>query len=163
MGSMYYTISPGALITSNATPNTANDCFFVKAGATRAVALKWIQMIGRSGGLTALSSIAARLVKWFTTASSAGTALTPYPNDFGMQASKATAAYSATTLTSGTGGPSNIAAVGCSATGPGQMVAPQATNDDSWLLEGGATMSLDLENISATASLPFEVTAGVME
>src|SRR5437867_548965 len=101
-----YGVVPGAIQTTNATPSTENDCFFVAAGAAgRSSMLQALYVVGRGAGLTAISGISFRLKKWFTTASAGGTAITPAPRDGTVQASKATAGYAAATVTSGTGGP----------------------------------------------------------
>jgi len=163
---MYYTEVPGAIQTTNATPNTANDAYFIKPGSTRAVWLCWAQVQGRAAGLTALSGISFRLEKWTSTASSAGTSITPSPNDVGFQAAKHTAAYSASTLTSGTGGPTLLGSFGCSVSGPGGWGNPQASTgnlDQAYALEGAATQSIDIFNVSATASLNFECSTGTAE
>lgn len=157
---LFYTIVPGAIQTTNATPNTANDCFFVKPG-TRTVWVRSLYPVGRAAGLTAVSGITYRLEKWTTTASSAGTAVTPAPNDVGYQASKCSAAYSATTVTSGTGGPTLLASIGSGVSSPGNWVAPSM--DEAYAIEGSATQSIDVFNASGTASLNFEMSMGVAE
>lgn len=157
-----YGVVPGALQTSNATPNTENDCFFVAAGASgRASSLQQLSIHGKGAGLTAISGITFRLKKWFTTASSGGTGITPSPRDGTVQASKATAGYAVATVTSGTGGPTLILSIGCGAAGPGGWVAP---NPDSMpLVEAGSADSLDIFNASGTASLNFELSAEIVE
>lgn len=158
---MVYGVVPGALQTTNATPNTANDCLFVKPGTGRSVALISLLVQGRAAALTAISGIAFRIQKWTSTSSSAGTAITPSPRDTGMQAAKATAAYATATVTSGTGGPSLQQAFGCGAAGPGGWVAPNP--DAAIVLESGANQSIDLVNASGTASLNFEASAEIAE
>jgi hypothetical protein len=156
-----YGVVPGANQTSNATPNTANDCFFVAAGTGRATSLQAVYVVGKGAGLTAISGIAFRVEKWTTTASSAGTAITPAARDPGAQAAKATAAFAAATVTSGTGGPTLMCAFGCGAAGPGGWVAP---NPDAMpLVESGSADSLDVFNASGTASLNFELSAEIVE
>lgn len=158
---MVYGVDGGLTTTSNATPNTENDFFFVKPGATRNVGLQAVYIHGKGAALTAISGITIRVKKWTTTASSAGTAITPAPKDPGMQAAKATAASSATTLTSGTGGPTLHLTIGCGAAGPGGWVAP---NPDSVLVaEAAATHSFDLFNSSGTASLALSASAEIVE
>lgn len=162
MGVMVYGCTLGANITTNATPATTNDFFFIKPGAAgRAVTLVKVDLIGKGAALTSISGIAIRVEKWFTTASSGGTGITPSPKDPGMQASKATAGASATTVTSGTGGPTLMGSFGCGAAGPGGWVA--RNQDDGYLLEAGANQSLDLFNVSGTASLNFEAAADIQE
>jgi hypothetical protein len=157
---MVYSTVPGATQTSNATPGTANDCFFISPG-TRNAALFAINVQGRGAGLTAISGLSFRVENWTSTASSAGTAITPRPADPGMQAAKAAAGYAAATVTSGTGGPNLLLSIGCGAAGPGGWVAPNP--DAMFVLEGAATKSLDIFNASGTASLNFELSAQFQE
>lgn len=159
---LFYTDVPGATITSNATPGTANDCFFIKSGSARTVWLNAIYLQGRGASLTSIYGITVRLEKWTTTAASGGSAITPSPNDPGYQAAKHTAGFGAT-VTSGTGGPTLMLAIGCGATSPFPWVNPQGPSDQSYALEAGATQSLDLFNVCGVASVPFEVSTGTVE
>ena len=156
-----YGVVPGAIQTTNATPLTANDCFFVKSGATRNVNLQAIYLVGRGAGLTAISGISFRIEKWFTTAAAGGTGITPAPRDVGAQAAKSTAAFAVGALTSGTGGPTLLLSVGCGAAGPGGWIAPN--QDSQPVLEAAANQSLDGFCASGTASLSFEMSAEVTE
>ena len=163
---LYFTDVPGATQTTNGTPNTANDALFIAAGSGRTVWVTWAQVQGRGAGLTAVSGISFRLEKWTTTASSAGTAVTPSPDDKGYQAAKHTAGYSATTVTSGTGGPTLLGSFGCGSTSPGGWGSPQAASgnlDQAYSLESAATQSIDMFNVSGTASLVFEASVGTAE
>src|SRR5438132_3787661 len=160
-GSMGYNIVPGAIQTTSATPLTANDCFFLKSGATRNVGLQAIWMTGRGAGLNVASGVTLRLEKWTTTASSGGTGVTPAPSDPGFQAAKHTAGYSAATVTSGTGGPTFLLSIGSGATGPTAYVAP--TPGLMHILEGAATQSIDGFCVSGTASLSFEISVQSLE
>lgn len=156
-----YGVVTGAIQTTNATPLTANDCAFFKPGATRNLSLQALYLQGRGAGLTAISGISIRVEKWFTTSSSVGTAVTPAPRDIGMQAAKGTAAFAVATVTSGTGGPTLMLAIGCGAAGPGGWVAP---NPDSLMtVEAAANQSLDLFCASGTASMSFEQSAEIVE
>jgi hypothetical protein len=135
-------------LTTNGTPNTETDAFFLKAGVRNA-ALQSVQLIGKGAGLTAISGIVMRIVK-FGTASTAGTGITPTPKDPGMQAAKAT---SASRPTAGSTRVNRII-TGCGAAGHGGWVAP---NPDSMeLLEGGGALSIDGMDASGTASLTYE-------
>lgn len=158
---MIYSVVPGAIQTTNATPLTENDCFFVKPGATRNVGLLALYLHGRAAALTAISGITIRIKKWTTTSASVGTAVTPAPADPGMQAAKATAAYSVGALTSGTGGPTFMLSIGCGAAGPGGWVAENP--DAVKILEAAATQSLDAFCASGTANMNFELTAKIVE
>ena len=161
MGVYVYSIVSGALTTTNAVANTANDYAFVKPGAAgRAVKVVKVDLIGRGGLLTSLSGIGIRVERW-TTTSSSGSAVTPSPKDPGSQAAKATAGLSATTVTSGTGGPSLQGTFGCGASGPGGWVA--RNQDDGYVIEAGANNSVDLFNISAATALTFETAIDIEE
>lgn len=156
MPMVYFAGPAGLEVTTNAATNTANDFYFLTPGATRTVWLTAAQAVGKAGGATSLSSIAIRGEKWTSTASSGGTGITPRPEDPGYQASKCSAGSSATTVTSGTGGPVFLFGFGFGLSGPGgwnylgDLSAAPA-------LEGAATQSVDMFNISNTASLKFEL------
>lgn len=158
---MVYSVVPGALQTSNATPNTENDCFYIAAGTGRTVGLLALYVHGKGAALTAISGITFRIKKWSTTASSAGVGITPTPKDVGMQASKHTAGYAVATVTSGTGGPTLLGSIGCGAAGPGGWVAPNP--DAVPVIESGSADSIDVFNTSGTASLNFEMSAETVE
>jgi len=156
-----YTIAPAALQTSNATPNTENDCLFIKPGSARTIALFRLLVHGKGAALTAISGITFRVRRWFTTASSSGTSITPTPSDYTVQAAKCTAAYATATVTSGTGADTTALVVGCGAAGPGGWVAE---NPDAMIqLEAAVNRSIDVFNASGTASLNFEQSLGVQE
>jgi len=149
-------VATEADVRTNATPATENETFFIKAGV-RNVALQAMYVLGKGAGLTAISGIVHRIIKWGT-ASTAGTTITPAPRDPGMQAAKHTAASAPTAGTSRTNsGP----VFGCGAAGPGGWVAP---NPDSVIvLEGSSAASIDGLNASGTASLKFEWSAESVE
>lgn len=153
---MVYTTATKAVadtFSTSATPGTEVDAVFVKPG-TRNIGLTLLQVLGRGAGLTALSGIAFRLKRWTTTASTAGTAVTPTPKDPGFQAAKASAGAASAGVTSGTGGPVIAAVCGCGAAGPGGWAARDA--DSAIEVEGSATQSADLFVASGTASLAYE-------
>ena len=142
-------------LTTSGTPATETDTFFVKAGV-RNCALQSMYVIGKGAGLTALSGISFRIIK-FTTASTAGTTMTPTPKDPGSQAAKATSASRPTAGSTRV----NRLVFGCGAAGPGGW---QAMNVDSVeLLEGGGALSIDSMDISGTASMVFEFSAEIVE
>lgn len=154
---MVYTLALAteANIATNATPNTETEVFFVKPGVRNA-ALQACYVIGKGAGLTAISGIVFRLIRWGT-AATGGTGITPTPKDPGMQAAKQTAASAPTAGTTRL----NKVLFGCGAAGPGGWVAP---NPDSMeMLEGGGAQSLDLLSASGTASLNFEFSAETQE
>lgn len=141
---------------TNAVANTETETFFVKSGAGRSVYLQALYVMGKGAGLTALSGIIFRIIKW-ATASTAGTSTTPNPKDPGMQAAKATAATRPTSGTTRT----NRVMIGCGAAGPGQWVAP---NQDSMIVsEAGNAASISVIDASGTASLNFEFSAEIQE
>lgn len=158
---MIYGVVPGAVQTTNGTPNTENDCLFVRPGATRNSFLQSVLAIGRAAAQTSISGLVFRIKKWTTTASSGGTAITPSPRDTGMQAAKATAGYGATTVTSGTGGPSLQQAFGCGKAGPGGWTAENA--DSVIVLEANDNKSIDVFSASGEASQNFELSATIGE
>lgn len=157
MPAVYGISSLGTNLTTSGTPNTNVESFFVKPGAARAVFLQSIMLQGKGAGLTAISGIIERIKKW-TTASTAGTAITPQPVDPKFAASSATAAYRPT---AGSGGGTVVAAFGCGAAGPGGWVAP---NQDSMIgLNAGDAGSISGDDASGTASLNFEFSGQIVE
>jgi hypothetical protein len=158
---LYYTDVPGATQTTNATPNTPNDCFYIVSGATRTVWINAIYPTGRGANLTSISGISYRLEEFTSTPSSGGTAITPTPNDPGYQAAKHTAGFSAAAVTSGTGGPLLKLSIGSGTTSPGNWMSQSL--DQGYSLQAAATQSLDIFNVSGAASLPFELSVGTAE
>lgn len=142
-----YGIDPGVALTSSGTPNTEVEDLFVKAGTGRSVGIQQILPHGKGAGLSTISGLTMRLKKW-TTASTAGTAITPQPADPGAQASKHTSAYSPTV---GTGGGLYHLEIGCGAGSPGGWAAPN--QDSAKILESGYAGSFDLVSAAGTASL----------
>lgn len=141
--------------TTNGSASTENETFFLKPGVRNAF-LQAMYVIGMAAAKTTISGITHRLIRW-TTASTAGTGITPQPKDPGMQAAKATAASGPTAGTTR----QNHVIFGCGAAGPGGWVAP---NPDSGLLgEGGAATSFDGCNISGDTSLAFGWSAEFQE
>lgn len=164
---LFYTAVPGAIQTTNAAPLTANDCMFFAPGATRAFWLNALYPTGRGSLLTSISGISYRLEKWFTTASSGGTAFTKgnggnlSQKDPGYQNPKLTGGFAVGAVTSGTGGPSLMLSIGSGTTSPGNWIAP--TLDQAYSLEAAATQSLDIFNASGAPSLNFELSADLVE
>lgn len=151
--------------TTSATPNTEIDAAFLKPGASRVTNLIALYLQGKGAALTALSGIIARLKQWTSTASSAGTAITPAAKDNRAPAAVTTAAAGTSggtaAVTSGTGGPAIVGAHGCGASGPGGWVAPNP--DAAISLDGNANKSTDLFTASGTASLNLEFSFDVQE
>lgn len=140
---------------TSGTPNTEVDTIYFKAGA-RSAALQAMYVIGKGAGLTAISGISFRLVK-FATASTVGTAAAITAKDPGMQAATHTAFTGGTVGTTRT----NFVIFGCGAAGPGGWVAPNP--DSLHVLQGSATNSMDVLNVSGTASLNYEFSCEVAE
>lgn len=153
--------------TTSGTANTEIDVAFVKPGATRAVNLIAMRVTGKGAGLTTLSGIAYRLKVFPTTASSAGTAITPGPvNQVGTPiAAVATAAAGAgggtNAVTSGTGTAIFVGGCGSGASGPSGWAPMNA--DGAVTLDGGANRSVDLFSSSGTLSLNFEFQLDIQE
>lgn len=166
-----YAVDSGATITTSATPNTENDCLFVKPG-TRNISVQALYIHGKGAALTAISGITFRLKKWVTTAAATGTgtalstgaAGTIQQRDPGAQTAKMSGAFSnaaASGITAGTGGPNPLLTIGCGAAGPGGWVAPNS--DSAHVLEGSANQSIDVFNSSGTASLLCAASLEVVE
>ena len=149
--------TPGNTAT-NGTANTESPTFSIKAGAAN-VALQSMYVVGKGAGLTAISGIVHRLAH-FSTASTAGTGVTPAPKDSRLQGvltAKATVISGQTTSAVRT----NKVAFGCGAAGPGGWVAPNPDSLESLIASG--TDSLDAMNASGTVSLNFEWSGEICE
>lgn len=144
--------------TTSGSANTEIDAAFIKPGASRPSSILSLRVQGKAAALTALSGIAFRLKQWTTTASSAGTSITPAPVDNRAPVAVSTAAAGTGggtgAVTSGTGGPSIVGGCGCGASGPGGWVA--VNPDAAIVLDGGVNKSTDLFSSSGTASLNYE-------
>lgn len=151
-----YSVDAAAELTTNVTPATVTETLFIKAGA-RDVALQDLSVIGKGAGLTSISGIAFRVKKW-TTASTAGTGITPGVRDPGAQAAKHTAA---SRPTAGTGGGQTLQGFGCGAAGPGGWVFPNPQSMP--LLEAAGAPSISVDDISGTASMKFEISTSTVE
>lgn len=135
-------------LTTNATPNTETEAFFLKPGVRNAY-LQALAILGKAAGLTSLSGIVMRIIRWGT-ASTGGTGITPTPNDPGYQAAKATAASRPTSGTTRT----NRFITGCGVSSLGGWTAP---NPESYeVQEGGAATSISGMDASGTASMAYE-------
>ena len=153
---LYYDSAPGATQTTNATPNTPNDCVFITPGTARAVWLTAVFSEGRSALQTSITGISFRIEAWTTTASSGGTALTPRPSDEGYQAASHTEGWAAGAVVSGTGGPNLRGSFGCSIAGPGVPWMSRQI-DEAPMLQAAETRSIDIFNVTGGTSLPFEL------
>lgn len=148
-----YSTVPGANVATNATPNTETDHLRTVTGASRQALLNALYVIGKGAGLTAISGIVFRF-KRFSTASTAGAAITPAPRDPTAPASTITAATAPTAGAT----PTLQNAIGCGAAGPGGWVAPNPDSQMTMVAGGGANGNVDLFSASGTASLNFEYT-----
>jgi hypothetical protein len=155
----------GENLTTSGSANTELDHWFIKPGASRAVAIIALRLQGKGAGLTALSGIAVRIKQFTTAASTAGTAVTPAPVDKRAPAAVAThdqgTGGGTAVVTAGSGGPNLVGGAGMGASGPGGWVAPNA--DGAIVLDGGANMSDDFFSSCPTASLSFEMQAEIQE
>ena len=133
---------------TSATPNTETEAFFLKAGV-RSATFTALAMVGKGAGLTSLSGIVMRVIRWGT-ASTGGTPMTPTPLDPGMQAAKATAASRPSSGSTRT----NCLITGCSGTNLGGWTRPNMFSGT--VLEGGSALSLSGMDASGTASLNYE-------
>jgi hypothetical protein len=116
-------------------------------------------VVGRGGGLTAISGIVFRVIR-VTTASTGGTSTTPNPKDTGFAAATTTAVTGQTISSTGR---TNHVIFGCGAAGPGGWVAP---NPDSMIVQPAVVTtapSVDLVAASATASLTYEFSVEFQE
>lgn len=135
-------------LTTNGTPATETEAWFLKPGVRNAY-LQAIAMIGKAAGLTSLSGIVMRVIRW-ATASTGGTGITPTPNDPGYQAAKATAASRPTSGTTRT----NRFITGCGVSSLGGWTSP---NPESYeVQEGGAATSISGMDASGSASMLYE-------
>jgi len=142
---------------TSATPSTEIDVFSLKAGATRSAGIYAIRGQGRGAGLTALTGISLNVKHW-TTASTAGTALTPSPSDILGPAATAVPRIGTgggvNAVTPGTGGPLYRGGIGFGGSGPGGWVA---ANPDAALVQSAAYAgSFDLYSVSGTASMLYD-------
>lgn len=149
-------LATAANTATSGSANTEVEVFFVKAGSTRSTGLYAIDVGGKGAGLTALSGIGFRLIRW-ATAATAGTSLTPQPNDPGAQAYTGTSASAPTAGTTRT----NRAVFTCGATSPGGWWAK--TPNSMHVLPAGNAASFDLLSVSGTTSLNFEWSFEVSE
>jgi len=154
----YFSCSPAtrASITGG-TANTEFDAFQLRVGASKNVNIQSIYVVGKGAGLTAISGNSFCIIS-LTTPGAAGTSITPTPKIAGGAAAIATASSSPTL---GSTGRLNRIVFGCGAAGPGGWVAPNQDSCEQQI--GGAGTSMDLVQLSGTASLPFEFSSEIWE
>ena len=159
---LFYNVAPGAIQTTNASANTANDSLFIAPGSLRGFGIDAIYPTGRGANLVNISGITYRIQRWNSTASSGGTSITPSPKESGYSASSATAGYSASAVTPGTGGPTLMLSIGSGTTSPGNWQA-RTYDEPAGRLYAGETKSLDVFNISSAVSLNYEISLDIWE
>jgi hypothetical protein len=144
------TISVAAPFTTSGTANTEVDFLFVKAGAGAKPQIYGLRLQGFGASLTALTGIVANLKNW-TTASTAGTAMTPRPNSLsGAVVAQFTAGA---TPTAGSGGGTYRGGCGMSGSGPGAWTA---ANPDAYIDQAaGSAGSVDWYSLAPVVSMNF--------
>jgi hypothetical protein len=147
------TTSTAAMYTTNGTANTTTDHVRLLTGSTRGAGIQACYVVGRGAGLTAISGISLRFMR-FATASTSGTAASVRPRDPGAQAAVTTGF----TLPTIGATPTLQVAFGCGAAGPGGWVAPNPDSVIYLVAGGGANGNVDLLSGSGTVSLPFDAT-----
>lgn len=147
-----YATAPAANVAANATPNTDTVHLRFLTVAAKSAAIKALYLVGKGAGLTAISGIAARLVRQ-ATASTVGGAITPTPR--GTIGAASLTAFTAPTVGAT---PTQALVIGCGAAGPGGWVAPDLDSAIALDAAGGANGNLDLISSSGTASLNFQYT-----
>jgi hypothetical protein len=143
-------------LTTNGTPGTETETFFVKPGANRTAGIRRFDVQGKAAAVSTLSGLIFRFMKW-STASTAGTGITPRPRDTGNPAASATAASRPTAGSTRVNGP----IIGCSISGPNCWTTPD--DDGVFRFAAGNAGSLSIADASGTASLTFEANAELIE
>lgn len=138
--------------------NTEIDVFSLKPGTSRMPNVYALRGQGRGAGLTALTGISLNLKDW-TTASTAGSTLTPTPNDKGNTVAASAVPRIGTgggvnAVTPGSGGPLYRGGFGFGGSGPGGWVA--ANPDAAIGMNPAYAGSLDIYSISGIASMAYE-------
>lgn len=139
-----------APVTTNGTTNTETDHLFVKPGNT-AVHVNGLRLQGMGNALTNLNGLSVNFKNW-TTASTAGTAMTPRPTSI-QAAVVALATAGGGAPTPGSGGGTYKGGFGCSGSSPSFWTAQTM---DQWIDMAGAYVgSLDLYSTAVAVSLGF--------
>lgn len=144
--------------TTSGTTNTEIDFAFIKPGAGAKVSINGLRLQGRGSGLTSLNGMAVNIKNW-TTASTAGTAMTPSPVSISTaKAASATAAAGTgagiNAVTPGSGGGTYKGGFGCSASGPSAWTA--VTPDQAVEMAAGYAGSCDLYSVATPLSINFD-------
>jgi hypothetical protein len=149
--------APGNFTTSGSANTEVGAMDFLAASTGTSVNMLAISCGGKSSGLTTLTAIALRVRK-YGTASTSGTAASIVPVDVLTPAATHTA-FTGQTLGSV---PTYLMSIIFGAAGPGGWVAP---NPDAMpkLKAASATASMDIVSTTGGTSLPFEMTAQIVE
>ena len=144
--------------TCSGTPTTEIDVYSMKPGSSRMTSVYAVRGQGRGAGLTALSGILLNFKDW-TTGSTAGSTLTPTPNDKGNTVAAASVVRIGTgggvnAVTPGTGGPLYRGGFGFGGSGSSGWTA--ANPDAALAMNAAYAGSLDIFSLSGTASLPYD-------
>jgi len=149
--------TPGNFTTSGSTNTEVDAMDFLAASTGTTVNLLALNCGGKSAGLTTLTSIELRVRK-YGTASTTGTAASIVPVDVLSPA----ATHTANTLPTIGSTPTYLMSIVFGAAGPGGWVAP---NPDAMpkLKAASTTASMDIISTSGGTSLPFAMTAQIVE
>lgn len=142
-----------AMYTTNGAANTTTDQLRFLTVSPRPASIQGIYIVGRGAGLTSISGISIRMMR-FATASTVGTAASIRPRDPGAQAAVTTAF----TLPTIGATPTLQLTFGCGAAGPGGWVAPNPDSVIYLATAGGANGNIDMLSGSGTTSLGFDAT-----
>lgn len=134
-----YTTSPPASVSTSASANTDVDHLRLLTAATRSAFIRAVKLIGKGAAATALTGIQVWL-KQFGTASTAGSGITPAPDDRSMPAAILTAFTGPTIGTTAT----ILKTMGCGIAGPGGWQAAERDEELTLLANGGAAGNADL-------------------
>jgi hypothetical protein len=146
-----------APVTTSGTTNTEVDHLFVKAGNT-AVHINGLRLQGMGNALTNLNGLSVNFKNW-TTASTAGTAMTPRP--VSIQSNVTALATAGGAPTAGSGGGTYKGGFGCSGSSPSFWTAQTM---DQWIdLPGAGAGSVDLYSVAVALSLAFHWWLDFME
>lgn len=148
---------PGNFTTSGSANTEVDAMDFIAASTGTTVNLLAISCGGKSSGLTTLTAIELRVRK-YGTASTAGTASSIVPVDPNVPAATHTSFTGPTAGSTAT----NMMSLVFGAAGPGGWVAP---NPDAMpkLKAASTTASMDILSTTGGTSLPFALTAQIVE
>ena len=149
------TAAPTPGFTTNGTASTLSTHMRLLTVSPRPCNIQAIYLTGRGAGLTTISGISIRFLR-YATASTGGTAATPRPRDAGQQAAVTTPFSDTSAITPGTT-PTLQLIVGCGAAGPGGWVAPNPDSVISLATAGGANGNCDIASGSGSTSLGFDM------